>query len=370
VSQCQTVVNQISVSIDSQAYNLEKIEMIRIGKLILPIVLIAFLAAMLSSCSTANQDSPLSLVDASGNHPDGWVAAHGAYAEPDGSLCMDCHGDDLAGGITGVSCSTDAVGCHAGGPAFHPADWLDKNASSGIWHGAAYINGLPINDLACWQCHEPPALDALPDLEYPEGGKCIICHFNLSGGTTPGPGFVHLDPYENHGDFAGSPEESVCVACHEINIDFGNQDSCHNCHEVPTHVVEYLDHDQDVSELDSFTALCSSCHAITGTSPNSGAPECDSCHTESSPYSGAECTSCHGDPPDKGKHNKHVDKGASCDECHQGAGSGSGLDHGYDGYVTGVDVVISDPDVTYSGGKCSGLCHIGSESEDHEDEDW
>ncbi|MCK5351866.1 hypothetical protein KAJ77_04775, partial [bacterium] len=52
------------------------------------IMLILVLATMISSCSTANQDSPLSLVDASGNHPDGWLSAHRGYAQPDGSLCM------------------------------------------------------------------------------------------------------------------------------------------------------------------------------------------------------------------------------------------------------------------------------------------
>lgn len=184
------------------------------------------LAVAIANCSTANQDSPLSFVDPSGNHPDGWVTAHGSYAGSDGILCMDCHGDDLAGGITGVSCSADSFNgqsCHSSGPAFHPADWLDSSLTGNDWHGDAYDNGFLVNGLDCEDCHEPPALDD------PVGGKCIICHFTISGGRSPG-GWAHADTGTSHAAFAGSPEESVCIACHDINISFGNQPYCHNCH--------------------------------------------------------------------------------------------------------------------------------------------
>jgi hypothetical protein len=324
------------------------------------IILIAALAVMLSSCSTANQDSPLSFVDASGNHPDGWITAHGSYAAPDGSPCMYCHGDDLAGGITGVSCSSDAVGCHSGGPAFHPADWLDSSLTGNAWHGDAYNNFFQINGFECVDCHDPVGV------AWPDGGNCVVCHFSPTGGKSPG-GWAHAST--GHSSFAGSPEQSVCVTCHEVNISFGNQPSCHNCHDVVIHAVPNLGHEQSVSTSGQFTTLCSTCHAISGTSPNASAPLCVSCHTESSPYSGANCTSCHDDPPDNGKHNKHENEGASCDDCHQGAGTGSKLNHYYDNEV---DMVFSESgfsfNVTTSG--CTGLCHIGSKSEDHDNENW
>jgi hypothetical protein len=159
------------------------------------------------------------------------------------------------------------------------------------------------------------------------------------------------------------------VACHDVNISFGNQASCHNCHDIATHDVEYLDHNLDVPDLNDFTTLCSSCHAITGTSPNPGAPLCISCHIAGSPYTQTNCTSCHGDPPDTGKHDKHDNEGAECDECHLNAGSGNGLNHYYDNEV---DVVISESGFSFNvtTSRCSGLCHIGSESEDHDDKNW
>jgi hypothetical protein len=260
---------------------------------------------------------------------------------------MDCHGDDLAGGITGVSCSSDAVGCHASGPAFHPEDWLDSSLTGNDWHGDAYDNGFLVNGLDCVDCHTPPALDD------PDEGKCIICHFTLSGGRSPG-GWAHADTGTAHAAYAGSPEETVCVACHDINISFGNQDSCHNCHEIATHDVEYLDHDQDVPDSTDFDSQCSTCHAVSGTSPNAGAPECITCHENGSPYTQTNCTSCHGNPPNDSRHNEHEGEGVDCDECHLGGGTGTGLNHFYDNEV---DVVISESGFTYIAGKCTGSCH-------------
>ncbi|MDF1525094.1 MAG: hypothetical protein RRA15_02900 [bacterium] len=364
-------------------------------------------AVAVANCSTANQDSPLSLINADGKHPGGWVSTHRGYALPDGSLCMDCHGDDLAGGISGVSCSSDMYNgqschasgpafhpadwvtthgayaapdgspcmechgddlaggtsgvscstdsfngqsCHAGGPAFHPEDWLNKSAPGYTFHGNAYSDGIKVNGLDCVDCHDPLGVI------FPDAGKCIICHFDRGGKKAP-DGWSHTIPYDNHGDFFGSPEAPVCIACHEVSFRFGHltEDNCHNCHAVPTHDVEYLDHDLVVPTSGDFTTLCSTCHAISGTSPNEGAPECVTCHELGSPYTRTSCRSCHGNPPDTGRHNKHENEGINCEECHQGAGSGSGLNHFYDSVA---DVAFPTAiNITYNGSSCTGDCH-------------
>ena len=258
--------------------------MIKYRNTMLIILIMTVLAAIISSCSTVNQDSPLSFVDASGNHPDGWIEAHGSYAGNEGVLCMDCHGDDLAGGITGVSCSTDAVGCHAGGPAFHPADWLDSSLTGNDWHGDAYDNGFQVNGFDCVDCHEPP------DLDDPVDGKCIICHFTLSGGRTPG-GWAHAD---NHSQWAGSPEETVCIACHEVNISFGNQPFCHNCHGAGgTHPdpdwAERAQHGvaakQDPGTMTGFST-CASCHGddLEGGTAGVSCLTVSGCHPVAAPH--------------------------------------------------------------------------------------
>ena len=416
--------------------------------------LFAALAALVSSCLGAVGESPLDLVDSGGNHYAGWIEDHGTVAASDETLCMPCHGDDLNGGTTSVSCSTASYGsqsCHASGPGLHPAGWLDKNASGYNWHAEAYQDPLQIGGPDCEICHSPPALDD------PDGGKCIICHFDVNGSRSPS-GWTHGTT--GHSDFAGSPEEGVCAACHEVNnrfgyepfchnchisvtvphtdgwldksapdfhalayspaddscslchdpaqpddppgyvcldchfsedgsqrvptgssythgettqdhkvfsgdeaqvcmnchdtnIQYGNQDTCHNCHAVEApHEIEYLDHDSAVPSSGAFTTQCSSCHSIS-TPPATSAPVCTSCHKIGSPYTWTNCTSCHGQPPGTGKHSRHTGE-ATCGDCHQGAGSGTGLNHYYDG---SVDVVFSDPDLTYSGGRCSGSCH-------------
>ncbi len=335
--------------------NLENIEMIRILRILIPILILPFLAVTFSNCSTANVESPLSLVDASGNHPDGWITAHRSYAEPDGSLCMDCHGDDLAGGISGVSCSTASykgISCHSSGPAFHPANWLDKSTSGDTWHADAYQNGLLIGGLDCVDCHTPP------DLDDPVGGKCLVCHFTLGGSRTPGS-WTH--GATDHSDWAGSPEEDVCVNCHEINNNFGNMPGpfCHNCHDLVIHGVPFIDHNSAVPTSDDYTSLCMTCHSMSAP-PVTSAPVCISCHTVGSPYIQTNCSSCHGRPPGSGQHGEH---GSTCNDCHQGAGTGSGLEHFYDGEV---DIAFSVPNFIYSGGNCTGTCH----GESHNGRSW
>jgi predicted CxxxxCH...CXXCH cytochrome family protein len=199
------------------------------------ILLAAF--AVAAGCSTSTTTG--GLVDASGNHPAGFVSTHPASARPDGSACKECHGSDLQGGIVKVSCfsaSRSGVACHASGPAFHPANWVDTKArgTSG-WHGGAFLGNVLINGVACSSCH------TLGTSGTPGTGKCVTCHFtytaapvrripvgnptvhNWSSSQTAG----HSDPA-----FANDPVvNAVCVACHETNLRFANPPQvCHNCH--------------------------------------------------------------------------------------------------------------------------------------------
>ena len=88
------------------------------------ILLAAFAAA--AGCSTANTtgDVVVSHVDASGNSVSGWVTSTGGLhansatmnyiANGGSSSCTECHGSDLSGGISGVSCFGNTAGCHHG----------------------------------------------------------------------------------------------------------------------------------------------------------------------------------------------------------------------------------------------------------------
>jgi hypothetical protein len=104
--------------------------------------------------------------DGPGGHPRNWVAAgapefHGdAVASKGPGPCKECHGTDLLGGWSGVSCGA----CHAG-PGGHPEGWLNPDASS--FHGRrAFVEGPN----ACARCH------GFPPSRGTSGVSCADCH--------------------------------------------------------------------------------------------------------------------------------------------------------------------------------------------------
>ncbi|MBM3321228.1 MAG: hypothetical protein FJY73_11185 [Candidatus Eisenbacteria bacterium] len=105
--------------------------------------------------------------DGPGGHPRNWVRAdaarfHGTAVRNEGlAICRDCHGADLLGGWSGVSCSA----CHAGGPGGHPAGWTDP--SSLAFHGRrALVEGV----VGCAGCH------GFPPASGTSGVSCADCH--------------------------------------------------------------------------------------------------------------------------------------------------------------------------------------------------
>ena len=175
---------------------------------------------LVASCSSVNEDYPLNLVDSSGKHFSGWLEDHRDYALPEGMPCMPCHGEDLNGGLSGVSCvagSLNGQDCHANGPGLHPLDWLDKSSSR--FHGLAY-NPSPN---PCELCHS---------ITDPEAYICLDCHFSEDGTqrVPDGSEFNHVGAGREHWSFSFD-ESTVCINCHDINIGFDNQAWCHNCHE-------------------------------------------------------------------------------------------------------------------------------------------
>ncbi|TNF49997.1 hypothetical protein EP232_01025, partial [bacterium] len=275
-------------------------EKTNISGIISAILFSLMLTAAMAACNTGAEDSALSLVDESGRHPAGWTEAHGSFAAPDGSSCFSCHGSDLNGGISNVSCSSasyNGQSCHAAGPGFHPANWLDKQALN--FHGLTY----QADPTTCYACHDPDDPMTSP------GYNCLECHFNESGTqrVPAGSGYSHGDSGTSHTPFQGTADGDVCINCHDVNISFGYEPSCHNCHgDTGGHEVPFLDHDQ-TSQAD-FNTNCAQCHSVTGTQPDPNARRCDDCHTAGSPYTLTNCRSCHGDPPDTGRHLDHDDE--------------------------------------------------------------
>lgn len=263
----------------------------------LPISLFLFLlaSAVVSGCSSGTPTG--NLVDANGNHPAGFVSTHPASARPDGSACSPCHGSDLRGGISNVSCfsaSRNGATCHANGPAFHPADWVDvKTRGTSSWHGDAYLSNVVINGLPCSSCH------TLGTSGTPGAGKCETCHFSFA--SKPVSRIPVGDNTEHdwtnfqtagHGKAAYADDNvvnAVCQACHNVNIRFGNPpQQCHNCHEPfpsfhPSGWSSAADHGASAKGAPGTNtgfAFCRTCHG-TDFAGSGSAPSCidnASCH--------------------------------------------------------------------------------------------
>ena len=144
----------------------------------------AFICLTLFACSKGN-DSPTAIDPRTGKHASDWVVAntggnHPAVASVSQESCRECHGQDLLGGISKVSCFTasfNGIGCHPNGPG-HPAGFSNPDTHGARAKAAAGgVNGLA----TCKGCH---------GIDYRGAGStakdCIGCH-KLSNSTTNAP---------------------------------------------------------------------------------------------------------------------------------------------------------------------------------------
>lgn len=240
-----------------------------------------------------------------GVHPPGYGTPdqHGQDAKLQVLACPSCHGERLEGGEGGaLSCASE---CHGGGP-----QW----ASNCAWCHGSDESGLPPEDID----------DSAPtDISFPGHGAhvsgriatpmgCVACHqeptdaFSAGhlfvGDSTPGVAEVTLlDAPLPGGTYDG---ESCTVACHGDGRGTGS-----------------------IARLD-------------------GSRACDGCH-DAGP--GADALS---EP-----HDKHVEEGLSCSECHGGTVSGWETVVGVSLHVNGTPDVGMPPEMVRVGGLCTGTCH-------------
>jgi predicted CxxxxCH...CXXCH cytochrome family protein len=235
-------------------------------------------------------------------HPAGWAATppagqpHGILAKMDGTVagqgfqyCQTCHGANFVGGSVSVSCFT----CHGVNAPHAPIPW---RASA----GSTYTHTTTV-----------------------EAGNAPICYLCHAYTGSPNPRNPHVPP---------TPAPS------------GTAPGCFNgtmCHNETGHAVPFVTTTHTSVTSGTFAANCGSCHAVSGTSPVSGAPLCTVCHAAGSPLTALSCTSCHANPPSNastsaypnvaGAHAAHLSLNragspVTCDTCHNGLGTGT-LNH-------------------------------------------
>lgn len=247
-------------------------------------------------------------------HPPGWddSSEHGIGAKFRTDDCQGCHGSDLSGGSSGVSCDdchdsgwrNNCTFCHGGtdnNTGAPPEDIDDSTSGLSFDAHTSHVSSSKHPDYDCVQCHTKPS-DVLSDghlfnADSTKGVSEVIFKAGLS----------------DVGTYAGAG-------------------SCSNLY----------------------------CHG-DGDGKNGSAKDGNT-------YG---CTDCHGGMADGGrglggKHDDHLEEGVSCEDCHSSTVSSGTTISGPDNHVNGkVDVALPSG-MTYSGGECTGNCH----GENHNGRNW
>jgi hypothetical protein len=185
------------------------------------VVLISF--SILCGCSSQNPESIFN--SDTGKHPNDWLpGGHMTAARTNIASCNECHGADLAGGISHVSCTS----CHLGGPtSIHPADWVplltkhgpyaEANGTASCanqWCHGPQLSGVAGSGPACTSCHPFPF--------DPTKATCATCHSSQMGSRRPvlGPNGdfgQNAQILSHHVAGTADPTAAQCEVCHDMS---------------------------------------------------------------------------------------------------------------------------------------------------------
>jgi predicted CxxxxCH...CXXCH cytochrome family protein len=247
-------------------------------------------------------------------HPEGWAEpdVHGMatkfQTETD---CRTCHGDDLQGGSVGISCTS----CHGEG-------W---ETTCTFCHGDPVDGtGAPpqdIDDNTNMATLSFPPHRLHIDSELHATWDCTQCHTKPTSALFPGHLFVDDTP--------GQAEVTFAAGLSDLGTYDGNG-SCSNLY----------------------------CHG-NGRGDNGSVDLTDN----------VTCESCHTTGGLGGQHDEHLDEGAQCADCHDTVNTQVDIVLPAQ-HVNGVVNLDLPPGITTVGQNCTGSCHLGDETEDHEGYNW
>lgn len=266
---------------------------------VLAILLCAVSLAALAACGKTAPGAT-NFDPATGKHsPADWSTNHGATYILYKQQCQQCHGADLRGGTSQVSCFTTS--CHAIGPhakmnTFKHYTTLNFTTLCTPCHGAAFQGGKAAP--ACGKCHTNLAISSDGSSPVPPvRGQCTSCHTRVdSTGKLTGPsGAIYPNRSGAHprhlGAYPGSDrvKNITCDLCH---LNGGSETANHGSRLTVAFPTEISVRGQ-IATYDQVSKRCNnvSCHGGILT-PRWGI---DRLQTDSS-----GCTSCHrngaGDP--------------------------------------------------------------------------
>ena len=211
-------------------------------------------------------------------HPAGWKdnPQHGIDYSVNQQNCKACHGSDLRGGSSGISCDA----CHHGWRGTHGQAYAEDADNCKTCHGQDLEGGLVAP--SCAGCHHRGWTGTHADAFNEDPDSCQACH----GGTITECADCHHSGWSGtHGEeYAADPDN--CKACHGEDLTGGDANvDCDSCH-----------HDDAVApwqhgDYHAVPDECSSCH---GSDFNGGTTlvSCFSCHSAISAF---DCSDCHTD---------------------------------------------------------------------------
>lgn len=184
------------------------------------ITCISVFAFSLSLSGCGDTDSQAVFSAASGKHPTGWETSHKNSVNADTESCFECHGENLAGGISGISCTS----CHLGTANIHPDQW----GQYAYARHKAYVATNGTARCANAACHGT-ALSGVPG----SGSSCLTaCHMGGAAAKHP----ATWTQYSSHANYvkANANDHAKCstAACHGTasNGVFLSGPSCTQCH--------------------------------------------------------------------------------------------------------------------------------------------
>lgn len=332
--------------------------------------LVAILAAMLvaaaGGCSTGRDQA---FDPDAGKHPAGWLPKKHVTVCTAGSTsigasvyaatqCTTCHGTDLAGGISGVSCSS----CHLGGPfSVHPASW----APVFLTHGPSVSAGVtPVASCANQYCHGT-SLQGVTD----SGPSCTTCHSM---------------PFD--------PATVVCGACHRIPPDgmkypniagrhgkhaTSNRTTCDICHSgASTYSSAHYDGVVNILFAAAYTPKTGLTPTFTGSSATCSNISCHGGQITPNWYTGSldvntQCSACHSpgaaqyNSYNSGHHAFHMSiGGVVCADCHDTnrLGAVHFIDLATPAMTQAAQTLSAS--LNYNGTSCLFTCHISNVQHD------
>lgn len=206
-------------------------------------------------------------VSCGGCHHSGWIGTHGEEYAADPDNCKACHGADLTGGLIAPSCA----GCHH--------DWSGSHADEDLNTCQACHGSIT----TCADCHHSGWTGTHGEEYAADPDNCKTCHgddLNGEGDQNRDCGYCHHEeavaPWQ-HGDYHTLPDTDNCTNCHGAGFSGANSlVSCFSCH----------------SAISAFD--CGDCHTSAAT------PYTDSAHGNTSygvdrsgTGTGGDCTHCH-----------------------------------------------------------------------------